>query len=1019
MDIDEDIFVHEEVVSEYQHGEPQDPTDVGIDVYNMYSQDQINDYIWKKILYEKPELYEIYMSEVENQRNPILNTDLSEFWSPYYDTMDELIASLSPENQKILRDLNVARKLTVEEKKKNRPPYVPKPTPLEDTSSVLKSWDIPFVEVPEGTFLYHGSFAKFSGKLRHPSGTTNWFSPVERYPRGFIQTLAHNGGCDGPMFVYKYKTKKKIVLINQNTPDVLYKLSELFGTASLWYQNDNYILGGGLCKELSKKNPDERLQSSVLDDKGNPLFPQGWYNSTELDELMLCNPEKFLEYVGVSVYQAQGRLPNGEIKTYIMPPSKNLCKSFVSKPEYNQDSRVDRYKRQINSFIKQGQLDPKVVKKNIEEYTITAVTNALRPILYYCIAFLNHEMYEFGSFYLSGGEAYNVQVDKELRMVTPDIDTKFIPKYRPVGTDENGPLFDVNDWRYMEAELRAKDHLWNNVLDNIIDFLNDKDIYTLIYQNIFLKLSASKDFQLLGIKFTHPSIIDDKDSKLPFRKRNIWFTKDIEKKVLTDIPLFAVDLFLETSADVIKIGEEFIYKIDPKKNDVQCGSILDMPFTTQGQLGYEIKDNYDVFDIEIGFRGTAGDHVTALNVYNDSRYFSDYDRILTEMETLFPIRFTLNGKAGFKILSADRHYADHDTKLLSQLGLREEKKEKDFIRQQRLQMPRKNQIFLTEQTKVLGIVEDVDSVEFESKKRKGGEGASGGMKNVKNRWNDINYINKFNRVVAYIGPQKIINMIAPPTITLPDGTVVQEGVTNCNQNHSDIEVVLRPIPRDNCFNYSKVESGIDFSQMWDAECPNFRHGYHWQYSSHSLSRNIKFQMCVYKDLKQYIESIDLKGSFEDINRALGKMLYRYNFHNDEYNRNINPFYIVQNILIRASHLGCYMETIKEEKKIISNSRSRTKYLNKKRNLIEEFKESSEGDSYDLMDTLEDLENVSGRDLSDLIDKSEEEMEELAGEKEFTFTSISDGKRYIPETYAVFEALWKIRTKFIPDGYFDY
>ena len=138
----------------------------------------------------------------------------------------------------------------------------------------------------------------------------------------------------------------------------------------------------------------------------------------------------------------------------------------------------------------------------------SSITNALRPTLYECIIKLNDDMSEYGQFIVSGGEAFNMNVKKNNRRVTPDIDTKFIPlykkidekKFKNIDEKENELFFK----KYYGFTLNATEHMWYIALNSILDKLNDPNFYAYMYYNIFVKLENTFEFKLLKVRFIKP-----------------------------------------------------------------------------------------------------------------------------------------------------------------------------------------------------------------------------------------------------------------------------------------------------------------------------------------------------------------------------------------------------------------------------------------------------------------------------------------------------------------------------------
>ena len=69
--------------------------------------------------------------------------------------------------------------------------------------------------------------------------------------------------------------------------------------------------------------------------------------------------------------------------------------------------------------------------KSFDDVVKVLVTESIRPILYSIIDELTKFLEPMGDMIISGGEAHNHYVKLEDRVVTSDIDTKFVPKMKP------------------------------------------------------------------------------------------------------------------------------------------------------------------------------------------------------------------------------------------------------------------------------------------------------------------------------------------------------------------------------------------------------------------------------------------------------------------------------------------------------------------------------------------------------------------------------------------------------------
>lgn len=219
--------------------------------------------------------------------------------------------------------------------------------------------------------------------------------------------------------------------------------------------------------------------------------------------------------------------------------------------------------------------------ETFEEAAKVLVTESIRPLLHDIIEDLSKFLKPMGDLIISGGEAVNFYLDPEDRMVTSDIDTKFVPKMKP-------------DNKYFGKLQAIKLLLWNR-LGEIASRDNYKLINTVLREttqtfetvkslaNINLKNAAYRTNWAHKItKYIGLSSASGKGSKgyhvtrryslIPKRK-NI---KDATN-VLIDVELFTLDMKFRLFD--IKKGE---------LKDMNFGGILDIAFMRPKQLGYNV-----------------------------------------------------------------------------------------------------------------------------------------------------------------------------------------------------------------------------------------------------------------------------------------------------------------------------------------------------------------------------------------------------------------------------------------------
>jgi len=188
--------------------------------------------------------------------------------------------------------------------------------------------------------------------------------------------------------------------------------------------------------------------------------------------------------------------------------------------------------------------------KLIEQSVYVYITDTLRPIILDTIESISKHMIPFGKLIITGGEAFNTYFDREHRIVTSDIDTKFVPTFKTGST-------------FFSMLQACKLYLWDYLGKISIDL--DKKIKK--------RLKVNKLAKFLGISLP---------SHAPFvTRRYSLIRKTIDNpQVLIDVELFALDLRLKYYSPVF--GKCVLQNI---------GGILDIAFMRPYEFGYEVVYN--------------------------------------------------------------------------------------------------------------------------------------------------------------------------------------------------------------------------------------------------------------------------------------------------------------------------------------------------------------------------------------------------------------------------------------------
>jgi hypothetical protein len=168
-------------------------------------------------------------------------------------------------------------------------------------------------------------------------------------------------------------------------------------------------------------------------------------------------------------------------------------------------------------------------------------------------------MKPMGDVIVSGGEAFNLYTDFDDRIVTSDIDAKFVPRL-PVNPKYFGKL------------QATKLMLWNK-MGELAQRLNLK----IKNRILSMKKKDPKLFKFLGIGFKNSGPFVTRRYTLIKKKKTRNDNKPGKSDVFIDVELFALDLNIR-----------FFSPETGRIQDVTMGGILDIPFMRPKEFGYEV-----------------------------------------------------------------------------------------------------------------------------------------------------------------------------------------------------------------------------------------------------------------------------------------------------------------------------------------------------------------------------------------------------------------------------------------------
>ena len=249
---------------------------------------------------------------------------------------------------------------------------------------------------------------------------------------------------------------------------------------------------------------------------------------------------------------------------------KNVCHGDNILLKYYHADNIKGFRRRLE-ILKVG---PKDIQKVIYVY----VTDTIRDIILDVIGNLTKYMQPVGDIVISGGEAFNIYFDRDSRVITSDIDTKFVPRFRKNNFFESLQITKLILWDKL-GEIAS--HIEKHIIQRID---NEKNKIGKMYG-----ISVPKTLPIVTRRY---SLIRKKKQS---SNKNFSITPE---NVLIDVELFTLDMKIR-----------YFSTQDNKISTRNLGGILDIAFMRPGELGYDVS-----FDKERGY--TYRNHKTNKFRYN-------------------------------------------------------------------------------------------------------------------------------------------------------------------------------------------------------------------------------------------------------------------------------------------------------------------------------------------------------------------------------------------------------------------
>lgn len=242
--------------------------------------------------------------------------------------------------------------------------------------------------------------------------------------------------------------------------------------------------------------------------------------------------------------------------------SEATIQNFLNENFLFKDAKLKKYydrneQRDLGKF--RYRMQTTYGKKEFEKVVYLLITNSLRDIILETIGEISEHMKNMGDLIVSGGEAFNLYVEYNNRIITTDIDAKFVPRM-PVNPKFFGKL------------QATKLILWDK-MGEIAKRLNVRVRKRLT----LMKTKHPKLFKFLGLSIPPFGAAVTRRYTLIKKKKSGTGNDPKKGDVFIDVELFTLDL-----------NTRFFSPSSGKIENVTLGGILDIPFMRPKEFGYEV-----------------------------------------------------------------------------------------------------------------------------------------------------------------------------------------------------------------------------------------------------------------------------------------------------------------------------------------------------------------------------------------------------------------------------------------------
>jgi hypothetical protein len=230
---------------------------------------------------------------------------------------------------------------------------------------------------------------------------------------------------------------------------------------------------------------------------------------------------------------------------------RNLFFNDLVLAKYYETNNLAAFRKRVHKLHKD---------KSFEVIIYAIVTDSIRDVILNTAGELSEFLKNMGDLIISGGEAFNMYLNRNDRLITSDIDTKFIPRIK-------------YDDKYFGKLQAIKLLLWNK-LGEIAKRLNMK-----IKERV-VEASRTKMGRFVGMGFAETGPYVTRRYILIKKKKAHRGGEPSKGDIFIDVELFALDLNMRYfSIEKGRIIQEVL------------GGILDIPFMRPKEFGSEVIES--------------------------------------------------------------------------------------------------------------------------------------------------------------------------------------------------------------------------------------------------------------------------------------------------------------------------------------------------------------------------------------------------------------------------------------------